>query len=962
VEGKVGGGKTVDSKFADALHDKRIFVGSVVLASDLLNYSELREDQHLMIHVPNVAISPGSLFYVPVKLQAESNLQVFVIRVKCRNGVRVRSAEVSDTSLWRITTDVTQQGRGAIVTASIRNDSATYDRKFSDQQELFGWLFEVDNDVPDDERGRMVFTHEYEMTSSHKETFSPVRNKAIATVRFMHDNQYSVVPLVKMTELVNTAVLTGQTQSWPMRVFLLNHFGQQATDVTMRSTCYSQNERVLQASVTCDFVYFDGTESQGSSSIGIIVKFGQTSRIITFRVWIPELPLDVDLSDDTLSLIAGWKIPAFSPANTRMARNSRQALDGSTVLTTDVSVLAKDNKALPCPSLRFQSAVTEVYARFVLSSSGDGTSSPVSYLIHRKALFRVTHLVRHQLRIADTTVARLRDGNIVDGVKPGRTEVQVMLNTGRVIGASVVKVTGDRVNVQRLDVDVVSGLSMSIGSKVDFPGTLAVRVIKTRSLHYRYQEAVLDLTLRTDDGAALPLYAVPDGHYTLTAETLDNNIVTLAPPHRAQTVTIMAVAPGTGDLVRVSFGVSDVCPSSKPLRPIAIGFGFVNVEFDELTQNDDSFYHHGVNFDRFDGRGGPVADSRQSRTSKGLLVDIDGADEQRRGGGGSRKRTGKNKLITSIDLKSGIVDKSSRPTGPMPTGPVEVGIPRNEAQKQQLVIESLHMTSSLEMAMYVLLAVFSVSVIIFAANCLVFVTRHRRKRKMPDVKEPISEVRDWVWIGRATLERNEVDIKCGRRLMSEADFTRNQCRRPASGTSLALPTVSGSNRISTVSTYLGSECSVRITANPLADAADDNGNILETAATAIVTAGAPKQHRESSSIHPEAYTVDRKQTQAAKMEMKSENADDEKPMSTSESESEEVHFKQSGAIAANSQPIGRPIGPSSSVWSTMSREDQLRELEEAVANGSGAEWDYEAFGMTYHELMDYFDNLKESTA
>jgi hypothetical protein len=46
----------------------------------------------------------------------------------------------------------------------------------------------------------------------------------------------------------------------------------------------------------------------------------------------------------------------------------------------------------------------------------------------------------------------------------------------------------------------------------------------------------------------------------------------------------------------------------------------------------------------------------------------------------------------------------------------------------------------------------------------------------------------------------------------------------------------------------------------------------------------------------------------------------------------------------------------------MSREDQLRELEEAVANGSGAEWDYEAFGMTYHELMDYFDNLKESTA
>lgn len=46
----------------------------------------------------------------------------------------------------------------------------------------------------------------------------------------------------------------------------------------------------------------------------------------------------------------------------------------------------------------------------------------------------------------------------------------------------------------------------------------------------------------------------------------------------------------------------------------------------------------------------------------------------------------------------------------------------------------------------------------------------------------------------------------------------------------------------------------------------------------------------------------------------------------------------------------------------MTREERFRHLEEAVASGSDVEWEYEALGVTYEELMEYFDNLKESTA
>jgi hypothetical protein len=56
-----------------------------------------------------------------------------------------------------------------------------------------------------------------------------------------------------------------------------------------------------------------------------------------------------------------------------------------------------------------------------------------------------------------------------------------------VIGAREVKVSSDRVNVDRLEVNVVSGLSVNVDKKADFPGALAVLVAKTKTLQHRYQ-------------------------------------------------------------------------------------------------------------------------------------------------------------------------------------------------------------------------------------------------------------------------------------------------------------------------------------------------------------------------------------------------------------------------------------------------------------------------------------------
>lgn len=56
-------------------------------------------------------------------------------------------------------------------------------------------------------------------------------------------------------------------------------------------------------------VYLDGTESRGSPSVNVIAKYGRHTKFLFFKVWVPELPLDVELSDNKLSQIKGWKGP-----------------------------------------------------------------------------------------------------------------------------------------------------------------------------------------------------------------------------------------------------------------------------------------------------------------------------------------------------------------------------------------------------------------------------------------------------------------------------------------------------------------------------------------------------------------------------------------------------------------------------------------------------------------------------
>ena len=72
--------------------------------------------------------------------------------------------------------------------------------------------------------------------------------------------------------------------------------------------------------------------------------------------------------------------------------------------------------------LKYQQSQIEVYARFIISSPGQG----IEYFRSRKTLVLVTDLVMKHIRTANSNIARIHHST-VQGVSPGMTSVQVLV-------------------------------------------------------------------------------------------------------------------------------------------------------------------------------------------------------------------------------------------------------------------------------------------------------------------------------------------------------------------------------------------------------------------------------------------------------------------------------------------------------------------------------------------------------
>ncbi|XP_028040950.1 transmembrane protein 132B [Bombyx mandarina] len=804
-------------------------LGSVILAGARAGYREARAGDAALL-LPRAPLYPHSRIHLPFVVRRDSshNIGHVAIRMKVKSGLRLLSVTAAN-SRWAVTSEVKM--RSATVTATrleqpLRDDD---DIDFDEEEtigaggpgweEVLTWLVEVgpegegDAEGSEGESGRGTARLSWSakvspIISSSSTTAEPPHERVNTRLDIEKDDIQAVLPISKNWEVLNTAVLTGRQVSQSMKVLIVSQAGQVA-DVTLQSSCHSEDESVLKVSSSCSSVYVDGSEIRGSSNASVIVKYGTYTGLARFTVWMPENPLEIDVDDNRLSQIKGWKVSDDASSKDRQRRSlSARGWGGS---RSDGTNSLTDQRSC---RLRYQQSNVEVYARFLAK---DHDSGRVSYFVSRRTWLKVTELVMSLMRVADLRIATLR-GKLLQGRSTGRTEVQVLSPiTGRVIGVREVRVGNDKVSISRLLVRVISGLQLNISPDSAIENGYVSETTVTRRLTAQYQEGLLDIDIEYSDGSHTPLRDVAVSDYFLLVESLDPEVVAFAPMLASKHPRVIAVGEGSGELLRVTLLTPEQCRSG-PIRRVALpGKG------DAKTP---------ANIKNIPGALATAAAS--------VDVDFSGGDAPQ------RPDTPQNDdIMARGGLRSGLSDLSDVLKGISPFKDENNHEPTVQAQHYNSIFRSnpaqhprQHQSTVMtpvEIGMYVLLGAFCFAIVVFVVSCVVYASRLKPAgpeggtgmcRKIPALaeggrlqvaglvgttlglardkptRESTTNAHDWVWLGRATMERS------GNRHQAN----RNSTQVPDNGNQ-----------------------EIRITANPLNynyvdpdDAIRDNGNVMVT--------------------------------------------------------------------------------------------------------------------------------------
>ncbi|KAK1892846.1 Transmembrane protein 132C [Dissostichus eleginoides] len=160
--------------------------------------------------------------------------------------------------------------------------------------------------------------------------------------------------ILQDSEILNTAVLTGKTVAVPVKVVTVG-IDASVTDISDAVKCSSTDEDV--------------------------VKVSDSSQL-ELNVWIPRLPLQIEVSDTELSQIKGWRVPVMATSQ-RSTRDSEDEDD-------------EDRRGRSC-TLQYQHAIVDI-----------------------------TELVWDFLKVEDPQIAKILDRRILVGLDMGMTTIQVL--------------------------------------------------------------------------------------------------------------------------------------------------------------------------------------------------------------------------------------------------------------------------------------------------------------------------------------------------------------------------------------------------------------------------------------------------------------------------------------------------------------------------------------------------------
>ncbi|KAF0034167.1 hypothetical protein F2P81_014233 [Scophthalmus maximus] len=461
------------------------------------------------------------------------------------------------------------------------------------------------------------------------------------------------------------------------------------SDFTTLSLC-----SLPQVTPNCDQVLVNGKEMRGRQALAVNFTYLHLSAQLQLDVWVPKLPLQIDVSDTELSQVKGWRVPIVT--NKRPTRDSEDDEDD-------------ERKGKGC-TLQYQYALVRVLTHFVAEPSDPG--GEMVYMLGADWQADITHLVMDQLKVEDPRIARLIDGQILMGRDLGITTIQVL-----------------------------SPLSDSI---------LAEKTVTVLD----DKEAVVSAWIQYSDGSVTPLDIYDPKDFLLSAVSLDESVISITNQEQHWPI-VVAEGDGQGPLVRVEMVISETCQKSKRKSVLASGVGNVSVKLgakseergemgrggqedgggtdnstgEHRTKDGGEWKSNGAAVDREEG-----AMRKVSATTKSTVIHRASGGKAASGGGGS---------------------SSSRGSGPSQAGdhstfPAQVEVPGSGDSELTHTTRGL---SDLEIGMYALLGVFCLAILVFLINCVSFAFRYRHKQvPVLETGGNMNHAHDWVWLG------NEADL------------------------------------------------------------------------------------------------------------------------------------------------------------------------------------------------------------
>ncbi|XP_068099864.1 transmembrane protein 132C isoform X2 [Hyperolius riggenbachi] len=715
-----------DQDDASVSHLQRIASITLYRNPENSQLTELRLDSNVALWLPSKPARQGEVLQVYVTVANNSTLDQFMLRAKVKKGVNILNVKISDARQWDVKQELGNGGKHSTTTVTCQRIGPNpRNRSNSLFTEVVQMNFEITSFSSLSGTQPISWQLEY--------PGKPSTDIVLSEVFISQKDILGIVPLAMDSEILNTAILTGKTVAVPVKVVSVEEDGS-VMDISELVECKSSDEDVVKVSERCDYVFVNGKEMKGK--VGVVVNFTYQylSAPLQITIWVPRLPLQIDISDTELSQVKGWRVPIMY--NRRPTRDSDDDDDD-------------ERRGRGC-SLQYQHAMVRVLTQFV--AEDPGPLGQLVFLLGTDWQFDVTDLVTEFIKLEEPHIAKLQDGRLLIGKEVGMTTIQVMSPlSDSILAEKTVTVLDDKVTITDIGVQLVSGLSLYLQPNTVNNKAVVATSMAQELLHTPKQEAVVSVWIQFSDGVVTPLDIYDYKDFAISVASLDESVVSTQQSSPLKWPIVIAEGEGQGPLVKVDFMISESCQKSKRKSVLAVGNGYIKVKFGQ----NDAISTGGSEYDEME-----IENHTSDRRQKISDHDRYGNDGRYDGSAMERDKSSIRKSSTTArsvlnNRMDGNRFSEDSPLQNIPIDftnfPAQVDLPKgNEETEDNDLIHAARGLSDLEIGMYALLGVFCLAILVFLINCATFALRYRHKQIPIEGQANLAHSHDWVWLGNET--------------------------------------------------------------------------------------------------------------------------------------------------------------------------------------------------------------------